>query len=158
MSATIDKNVYAPGETAHAILKVDNRSALEVTAMVELNRILRLKADGHKITEKQEYHLGRFDTIAPGEEKEVRMKFDIPNMLPTTDGRGVDCVYVLDVVSELQCAPDIELHFPINVFCAPILPETYVEDLGDISEYAIAGTCIVEDMPVKPGYEAPAAA
>jgi hypothetical protein len=152
MSATIDKNVYAPGETAHAILTVDNRSALEVTAMVELNRILRLKADGHHITDRREYHLGRFDTIAPGEEKTVKMEFKIPNMLPTTDGRGVDCVYVLDIVSELQCAPDIELHFPINVFSAPVLPEAYVDGLGDLGEYAIAGTCRVEDMPVKPGY------
>jgi len=152
MQATLDKNVYSPGDEAEAVLTVENDSALEVTAMVEMNRIMKLKADGHHIFNRREQHLGRFDTIEPGEKKTVNMKFKIPDTHPTTKARYLDCFYVLDVVSELQCAPDIELHFPIHIFQRPIEPEKWTEGLGDVSEFIVAGSCKVEDMPLNPGY------
>lgn len=149
MEATLDKNVYAPGEMAQATLVVQNRSSLEVTAMVELNRIVRLKADGHHIRASSEQHLGSFDVIAPGESKTVHMQFRIPDTMPTTAARYVDCSYVLDIVSELGCAPDIELHFPIHIFARPI---QWQESMPDATDYIVAGAGVVESMPLKPGY------
>lgn len=149
MQATLDKNVYAPGEQASAVLTVENNSSLEVTAMVEMNRRMRLVADGHQIFSSQETHLGRFDTIEPGETKTVNMSFVIPDTHPTTKSQHVECNYVLDIVSELQCAPDIELHFPVIVYQRPIDPSEWLEGLGDLGEYAVAGQGHVEDMVPK---------
>lgn len=158
MAASLEKNVYRPGEKAKALLTVENNSSLEVTAMVELNRRMTLKADGHRISNNHEIHIGRFDTIQPDETKTVEMEFTVPSTLPTTHGRGVKCDYVLDIVSELQCAPDIELHFPIVIFQTPVEPKKWLESIPDPSAYiAIATPCKVEDMPLKEGYTLAAA-
>ncbi|GBG23785.1 Arrestin domain-containing protein 3 [Hondaea fermentalgiana] len=152
MEATLDKNVYSPGDEAEAVLKVENESALEVTAMVEMNRIMRMRADEHQINSSREMQLGRFDVIEPGETKTVHMKFRIPDTHPTTKAQHLECSYVLDIVSELQCAPDIELHFPVHIYQRPIDPSFWVEGLGDVAEYAVAGHGEPENMELKPGY------
>lgn len=153
IKATLDKNFYCPGEKGVAIAEIKNDSSVSVTAKVELNRIMRLKADGHRIYDKDMKNLGRFGKVEAGEEKTVRMEFQIPNALPSTDGHYVDCSYVMDVLAEISMAPDIECHFPVNIFMPQIPPERYLADFGDeIGDYTVLAACSVADMKLKPGY------
>lgn len=151
VEATLDKNFYSPGETGQAVAKIRNDSSVEVRAAVQLNRIINLKADGHRIRDHDMKTLGRFDVVAPGEKKEVTMGFPIPNEMPSTDGKYVDCMYRMDIVAEVQCASDIECHFPVSIIIPPVEPTQWIEDINP-DEYTMMSECAVEDMPLKPGY------
>jgi len=153
IKATLDKNFYCPGEMATAIAEISNKSTMDIVAKVELNRIMRLKADGHTIYDKDMQNLGRFDTVRAGEDKTVRMQFQIPNTLPSTDGHYLDCKYIMDVLAEIDWAPDIECHFPVNIFMPQMPPAAYLGDFDDdIGEYQVLAPCVVVDWALKPGY------
>lgn len=83
-------------------MKVQNDSSVEVVPAVELNRHLYFKADGHHIYDKDMRTLGRAEAVQPGETKEVQIPFKIPDALPTTDGRYIDCKYVIDILVSAQ--------------------------------------------------------
>ena len=55
--------------------------------------------------------------VGPGEKKEIRMKFQIPKALPSTDGHYIDCAYVMDILAEVSMAPDIEARKPYRAVC-----------------------------------------
>lgn len=153
ISASLEKNFYCPGETANVIAEIANNSSVEIKAEAEFNRIMHLKADHHRVQHRHMTKLGRFDMIQPGETKTVNMQFRIPNERPSTSGHYIHCEYVMDIVAAIDYAPDIELHFPVNIFMPQIPPESYLMGLGDISSYQVMpNACVVQAMPIKPGY------
>lgn len=127
--------------------------------------MLSTQADGHHIYDHDLTTLGRGGPIAgapdgsdsssdedfqpePGE-SEVRIEFQIPNELPSTDGMHVDCAYRIDILAEIDWAPDIEIQFPLNIFMPPVEWAEAVPDAGDYVPYA--ESCIIEPIPFADG-------
>jgi hypothetical protein len=124
------------------------------------------QADGHHIYDHDLRTLGRAAPIAaapdgsdsdsddegfkqaPGE-VEVQIEFQIPNELPSTDGKYIDCAYRIDILAEIDWAPDIEIQFPLNIFMPPVMWQEVVPDAADYAPYAEA--CVVEPLPFADG-------
>ena len=124
------------------------------------------QADGHHIYDHDLTTLGRGGAIAaapdgsdsssddedfqpePGE-SEVRIEFQIPNELPSTEGMHIDCAYRIDILAEIDWAPDIEIQFPLNIFMPPVEWTELVPDAGDYVPYA--ESCIIEPIPFADG-------
>ena len=153
IKGSLEKNFYCPGEEARAICEITNNSTLPIQAQAEMNRLMRLKADHHTLRHRNMVKLGKFDVIQPGETKTVNMMFRIPNSHPTTNGHYIECRYIMDIVASISMAPDIELHFPVNIFMPQIPPASYLAELGDVSSYQVMpNACVVAPMPLAPGY------
>jgi hypothetical protein len=58
------------------------------------------------------------------------MAFRIPDEMPSTDGKYVDCAYRMDIVAEISMAPDIEVHFPVYIMMPQRSPAMYLEQFG----------------------------
>jgi hypothetical protein len=92
--------------------------------------------------------------VLPGETKTIVMPFTVPDTLPSTNGGLIDCRYRIDIVAEIDFAPDIEIQFPLNVFMPMI---DWAGMIGDISEYIVhVEPCMVVDMSPCGSYEQPA--
>ena len=151
--AACNKSVFHPGEHAQAKMRVVNGSTKEITPAVELNRHLEFRAHGHSISDHEMKTVGRSDPIAPGETREVTIDFVIPQDLPSTKGRCVDCHYIMDVLTEVSWAPDIEIHFPLNIFMSAT---DWKSHLGDVSGFVPAKLpCVVTPEPFKNGVVIP---
>jgi hypothetical protein len=73
------------------------------------------------------------------------MEFQIPSTFASTDGHYLDCAYVMDILAEIEMAPDIERHFPVNVFVPPMVFEQDVED----DTYVVSAPCVAEDEAMR---------
>eukprot|EP01052_Picozoa_sp_SAG31_P033569 SAG31_NODE_3813_length_3859_cov_5.983245_3_plen_167_part_00 len=129
-------------------MRVENRSEKIVTPAVELNRILEFRADGHYVRDPEMRTLGRAAPVHPGDTKDVEITFTVPSTMPCTSGRYIRCSYVLDVLTEISWAPDIELHFPVNIFIQPV---NWQSQVGDVAGYAVSSPCVVEAVPFANG-------
>ncbi len=58
-------------------------------------------------------------------------------------------------MAAIACTPDIELHFPVNIFVPQVPPEKWLAALGDdAGAYTVvADACEVTPMALAPGYE-----
>jgi hypothetical protein len=163
--AMCNKTYFAPGERGTALMYIKNESSVDIVPAVELNRFLKFKADGHHIHDQDMTKLGRAAPIKAAEsgsdsdsdsetkakpgEVEVRLDFQIPNELPSTNGRYIDCSYRIDILAEIDWAPDIEIQFPLNIFMPPMQPPVPVED---VAQYVVAdAVCVVEAVPFADG-------
>ena len=91
--------------------------------------------------------MGKGEVVQPGETKDVRIDFRIPDVMPSTNGKFIVSKYLIDVLTEVAMAPDIECHFPLTVF----MPGNEYK-VGDVSEYIVAaGPCAVEALPYEDG-------
>ena len=168
--AMCNKTYFAPGEQGTALMYIKNESSVDIVPAVELNRFLTFKADGHSIHDSHMITLGRAAAIEAAEEGEsvgllkrdsdgqttaepgeveVRIDFQIPNELPSTNGKYIDCKYRIDILAEIDWAPDIEIQFPLNIFMPPMQPPVAV---ADVAQYVVADSvCVVEAVPFADG-------
>lgn len=121
------------------------------------NQKIELQADGYQIHDHDLKTLGRAEALgaateasdSPSTEKEVRIDFQIPNELPSTNGKHIDCRYRLDILAEVDMAPDIEIHFPLNIFMPPV---EWQEVVADVADYKISvDPCVVKPIPFADG-------
>ena len=116
-----------------------------------------MQVDGYQISDHDLKTLGRAEALgaateasgSPSSEKPVEIEFQIPNELPSTNGKHIDCRYRLDILAEVDLAPDIEIHFPLNIFMPPVEWQEVVADVADYATFVDA--CVVKPIPFADG-------
>ena len=68
----------------------------------------------------------------------------------STNGRYIKCSYRIDILAEIDWAPDIEIEFPLNIFMPPVQWQEALP--ADSLDYLpVAEACVVEPLPFKDG-------
>lgn len=130
MTANIDKNAYAPGESVQLRLIIDNsQSRVDLDCLVlRLSSKISLHASGDEATCSGTVVKASSAGVKAGERADRFIQLSLPpDLEPSTSSDLISCEYVLNVILKIPWSPDVNIKQPVQIY-APQRP-TYVGKL-----------------------------
>lgn len=122
LTASIDKDIFSPGESVPVKVQVENNSKKSVAALkVKLMRTVHLKCEkGLVETWTEEVNRQVYDGVDKKSSDERTLEFQLAeDIFPSTKGELVHCSYNFDVECDVKMAFDLEVKLPIHVLLMP---------------------------------------
>jgi len=122
MFVELAKNVFLPGETLFAKVRLDNESKKDVAAVkIKLMRELTTKAQGRVKHVVQEIQRKKFAGCKAKSKSEQMIDLPLsPKSFGTTQGKLVSCLYHIDIECDIAMAADLEVHPPVIIALLPL--------------------------------------
>eukprot|EP00753_Platysulcus_tardus_P010517 PLAT2790.1.p2 GENE.PLAT2790.1~~PLAT2790.1.p2 ORF type:complete len:375 (-),score=167.53 PLAT2790.1:123-1205(-) len=152
--ATLDKNCYAPGETAHIVAEIDNQSSVDFRRItVKLMRRLVIRAPGGRdfarteLVAENSYEGVPPHTSAVGDEARrvplglVHRRYG--GIEPETHGRLITCEYWVVLDCDVAMGMDVQLEIPVTIYAPQPAVERWEPDLPPAWEPAVCEEVMV---------------
>lgn len=129
LSAVIDRNAYAPGDTVSLRLQVNNTSKVHLkNCSLKLSRRLTLFAKGETYFNQETICKTNSPSVPPGESIERIIQMRLPDSAPTsTRSDLVKCDYSLVVTLKVPWSADVVITQPVQLVARP--RESYLQTL-----------------------------